>query len=296
MSGDGRFKVYDVSQLRGRVPSVLLENYLDDPDNIEVMSFISGLQMSCGDFETGVRMNEEIVEKAGLGGENLQETNIAVWSLYILSKIYIEQERFDKAYRALDNAERYWSKDLELYDSTGIYRVRNIEELWLRRAFGYLIQGRKGDFESMIDRVMLARYELYSSAYPITGETPLRDLCLLDCFEYSSYMCRNSEDLEHAMIFIKTALEHLGRIPVDNSYIEGRVFEKRGDLKNAYSCYLRFYLTNRPVAFDDHIKYGRCISCAYFETPDGNRGECKKHGIEVDGNKSCGGYLGIPAK
>jgi tetratricopeptide (TPR) repeat protein len=294
MSGTGRFKVYDIKELRGKIPSILLENYLDDFDNIELIAHIAGLHMSCGNFDLGIRMLEDIVEKVRVGEDNMRETNIVVWNLYILSKVYIEQEKFDKAYRALDTAERYWSKDLALYDTTGIYRVRNKEDLWLRRAFGYLCQGRKNDFESVIDRVMLSRYELYNKAYEITGETPVRDGCLLDCFEYSSYMCRNLEDLKHAIVFIKTALRYLGRVPRNNDYIEGKLSEKNGDLKNAYTYYLRFYLTNRPQFFYETLIYGTCRSCAYFETQGGTEGECKKLNIAVEQHKSCSRYVGLP--
>lgn len=296
MSGRGRFRLYDVAPLRGKVPSILINNYLDDYENIEIVSFIAGLHMSCGSFDIGVKMSEDVVEKASMDHENIREMSIGVWNLYVLSKVYMEQERFDKAYRALDNAERYWSKDFALYDTTGMYRVRNREDLWLRKAFGYLMQGRRQDFESIIDRVMLSRYEMYNKAYEITGETPIRDMCILDCFEYSSYMCRNMEDLEHAIVFIKTALRYLGKVPIDNEYIQGRMYEKTGELKNAYTCYLRFYLSVRPQFFCDTIVYGTCRSCAYFEPSEGINGECKKRNAAVDMHKSCSEYLGITLK
>jgi tetratricopeptide (TPR) repeat protein len=278
------------------VPSLFLDNYLDDLQNIETLSFIAGLHRSCGDFDLGIKISEDIVEKAKMGDENVSETSIAVWNLYILSKIYIEKEKFDKAYRALDMAEHYWSKDLILADSTGICRVHGKEDIWLRRAFGYLIQGRKDDFEKVIDRVMLSRYELYKKAYEFTGETPIRDLCLLDCLEYSSYMCRNLEDLKNALTFIKTALRYLGRIPIDNNYLEGKIHEKNGDYKNAYTYYLKFYLANRPQLFSDTMVYGTCRSCAYFSTADGIEGECKRNNISVDEHKACSKYLAIPIK
>jgi hypothetical protein len=294
MSGTGRFKLYNVTQLRGKVPSILINNYLDDYENIELVSFIAGLHMSCGDFDLGIKMSEDIVEKAKMDDNNLKEVSIAVWNLYVLSKVYIEQEKFDKAYRALDNAERNWSKDFALYDTTGMYRVRNKEDLWLRRAFGYMIQGRKEDFECIIDRVMLSRYELYEKAYEITGEVPIRDACLIDCFEYSSYMCRNMEDLKHAIIFIKTALKYLGRVPIDDNYINGKMCERNGELKNAYTYYLRFYLSSRPQFFCDSIIYDTCRTCAYFEPGPDIEGQCKKRDIAVDLHKSCSKYLGIP--
>lgn len=286
----GRFKLYDISPLRGKVPSIFLDNYLDDPQNIELLSLIAGLFRSCGNFDLGVRISQEIAEKAHLGGENLVETAVAVWNLYILSKIFIEEEKFDKAYRALDIAEKYWSKDLMLADSTGTYRVRNKEDLWLRRAFGYLIQGRKNDFESIIDRVMLSRYEMYNKAYEVTGEVPIRDTCLLDCFEYSSYMYRNLEDLKHAVIFIKTALRYLGKVPHDNNYLEGKICERNGDLKNAYTYYLKFYITCRPKLYCDTLKYGTCCSCLYFGSSGSSEGICKRRNIAVDMHKSCSMY------
>lgn len=294
MSGKGRFRLYDVAPLRGKVPSILINNYLDDYENIELVSFMAGLHMSCGSFDLGVRMSEDVVEKACIGEDNIKETSIGVWNLYVLSKVYMEQERFDKAYRALDNAERYWSKDFALYDTMGMYRVRNREDLWLRKAFGYLMQGRREDFESIIDRVMLSRYEMYNKAYEITGEVPIRDMCILDCFEYSSYMCRNMEDLKHAIIFIKSALRYLGRIPIDNDYIQGKIYEKAGELKNAYTCYLKFYISVRPQFFCDTTVYGTCESCAYFEPSEGINGECKKKNTGVDMHKSCSQYIGIP--
>lgn len=296
MSRPRKFKLYDISALRGKVPSIFLDNYLDDPQNIELVSFIAGLHWSCGNFDTGIRMSEDIVEKANIGKDDLKETNIAVWNLYILSKYYIEQEKFDKAYRALEIAERYWSKDLILADNTGICRVRNKEDIWLRRAFAYLIQGRKGDFESIIDKVMLARYEFYNKAYEVTGETPYRDAYLLDCFEYSSYMCRNLEDIQHAIIFIKTALRHLGKIPINNDYLEGKICERNGDLKNAYTYYLKFYIENRPQLFCENTVYGKCKSCIYFETDDNIEGECKKHDIRVDQHKSCSKFEAMSVK
>lgn len=293
MSGAGRFKLYDISSLRGKVPSLFIENYLDDPQNIELISLIAGLHRSCGNFELGVKISKDIVQKAKMG-EDLKETGVAVWNLYILSKVYMEQEKFDKAYRALDIAEMFWSKDYILADSTGMCRVRNIEDLWLRRAFAYLIQGRKEDFEKVIDRVMMARYELYNKAYEVTGEVPLRDVYLLDCFEYSSYMCRNMEDIEHAIIFIKTALRYLGRVPLTNNYLEGKLYEKAGDLKNAYTYYLKFYLENRPQVFCESVVYGTCQSCAYFCTEDEIEGECVKRNIRVDRQKACSKYMPIP--
>lgn len=296
VSTSERFKLYDISTLRGKVPSIFIENYLDDPQNIELMSFIAGLHRSCGSFDLGIKISEDIVEKAYIGKDDMNETSIGVWNLYILSKIYIEQERFDKAYRALDAAERYWSKNLMLAQGTGMYRVKNKEDIWLRRAFGYLLQGRKDDFERIIDKVILSRYEIYNKANEITGEIPLRDACLLDCFEYSSYMSRNHEDLKHAVIFIKTALRYLGRIPADNNYLEGKICEKSGDLKNAYTYYLKFYLANRPQFFYDNLIYGTCRSCAYFNTVDGNEGECKKHNIAVDQHKACDEFLEIPIR
>lgn len=296
MSGTGRFKSYDISALRGKVPSIFLDNYFEDSQNIEMVSFIAGLHRSCGNFDLGIKISEDITEKTNIEKGDVMEKNIAVWNLYILSKIYIEQEKFDKALRVLDIAERYWSKDLILADSTGMCRVRNKEDIWLRRAFAYLIQGRKNDFESIIDKVILARYELYQKAHEITGETPIRDVYLLDCFEYSSYMCRNIEDIEHAIVFIKTALRCLGRVPMDNDYLEGKMCEKKGDLKNAYTYYLKFYLRNRPQVFCENIIYGTCKSCAYFSTDDNMEGECKKNGIEVDQHKACSKYLAIPVR
>ncbi len=296
MRGKRRFKVYDISALRGRVPTIFIENYLEDSDNIEMVSFLSGLHLSCGDFDLGVSICENIAEKANLDGDDLREKSIAVWNLYILSKVYIEQERFDKAYRALDNAERYWSKDMALIDGIDMYRVRNLEDLWIRRAFGYLMQGRYDSFESMIDKVMLKRYEFYQGAYEITGEVPIRDRCLLDCFEYSSYMCRNKEELKQAVAFIKTAIRYLGRVPIDNDYIEGKMSEKNGELKNAYDFYLKFYLANRPQTLCDTILYETCGSCAYFDTKNWDYGECKKNNIYVDKHKACSKYLGISIK
>lgn len=285
-----------MSALRGRVPSIFLDNYFDDPQNIEMVSFMAGLHRSCGNFDLGIKISEDIVERAHMGRENLKETCIAVWNLYLLSKVYIEQEKFDKAYRVLDAAERYWSKDLILADSTGMYRVKNKEDLWLRRAFGYLIQGRKNDFENMIDKVMMSRYEMYNKAYEVTGETPLRDTCLLDCFEYSSYMCRNLEDLKHAVIFIKTALRYMGKIPVDNDYLEGKISEKKGDLKNAYTYYLKFFLNNRGRFFRDTLAYGTCKSCAYFNSQDGSEGVCRRYSLNVDQHKACSEYLAVTSK
>jgi len=289
-----RFKTYDISPLRGKVPSIILDNYLEDTQNIELLSFMADLQRSCGSFELGIKISEDIAEKAHMGEDNLRETSIAVWNLYILSKIYIEQEKFDKAYRALDIAEKYWSKDLILADSTGMCRVRNKEDLWLRRAFAYLIQGRKNDFEVMIDRVILSRYELYNKAYELTGEIPIRDTYLLDCFEYSSYMCRNLEDIKHAIIFIKTALRYLGKVPINNNYLEGKMCEKAGDLKNAYTHYLKFYLENRPQIFCENMVYGTCRCCAYFSTSNNIEGECKKNNVKVEHHKSCSKFLPLP--
>lgn len=261
-----------------------------------MLSFIADLHRSCGNFDLGTRISEDIAEKAHLGKDNLKETSIAVWNLYILSKIYIEQEKFDKAYRVLDAAERYWSKDLILADTTGMCRVRNKEDLWLRRAFGYLIQCRKNDFESMIDKVLLSRCEFYGKAYEVTGETPVRDGCLMDCFEYSSYMCRNLEDLKHAVVFIKTALRYMGRVPRDNNYLEGKISERKGDLKNAYTYYLKFYLSNRPKFFCENVSYGTCKSCCYFSTSDSSEGICKRFSISVDQHKACSEYLSAPHK
>lgn len=252
---------------------------------------IADIHRSCGNFDLGVRISEDIAEKAHIGKENLKESSIAVWNLYILSKIYIEQEKFDRAYRSLDAAERYWSKDLILADTTGMCRVKNKEDLWLRRAFGYLIQGRKSDFESTIDRVMISRYDMYTKAYEITGETPLRDNCLMDCFEYSSYMCRNMEDLKHAVIFIKTSLRHMGRVPVDNDYLEGKLSERSGDLKNAYTYYLKFYLNNRARFFHDNLAYGTCCSCSFYNSSENNDGVCRKYNMNVDRHKACSEYM-----
>ncbi|HBM73946.1 MAG TPA: hypothetical protein DD429_00110 [Clostridiaceae bacterium] len=286
----GRFKSYDISPLRGKVPSIFLDNYLDDPQNIELLSFIAGLFRSYGNFDVGVRISEDISQNAYLGEGNLHETSIAVWNLYILSKIYIEEERFDRAYRALDTAEKYWSKDLILADSTGACRVRNKEDLWLRRAFAYLIQGRKKDFESIIDRVMVSRFEMYNKAYEVTREVPIRDTCLLDCFEYSSYMCRNLEDLEHAVIFIKTALRYLGKVPHDNNYLDAKICERKGDLKNAYTYYLKFYIGCRPKLYCDTLKYGTCSSCVNFNPTNNSDGICQKRNINVDIHKTCSTY------
>ncbi|MDI6618282.1 MAG: hypothetical protein QME45_06335 [Clostridiales bacterium] len=295
-SGAKRFKQYDISPLRGKVPSIFINNYLDDPQNIELLSFLAGLFRSCGDFDRGVKISEEIVNKADLNENNLKEISIAVWNLYILSKIYIEQERFDKAYRALDAAEKYWSRDLILVDITGMNQVRDKEDLWLRRAFAYMIQGRKGDFESIIDRVMLSRYELYNRAYEVTGEVPIQDHCLLDCFEYSSYMCRNMEDLKGAVIFIKTALRYLGKIPMDNNYLSGKISERKGDLMSAYTYYLKFYLTNRAQCFGGTLIYGTCKSCAFFETQNGADGMCRRNNISSEQHKACSKYIPLPVK
>lgn len=294
--GKERFKLYDISPLRGKVPSIFLDNYLDDTQNVELLSFIAGLYRSCGYFDISVRISEDIVDKAYINENNPKEASVAVWNLYILSKIYIEQEKFDKAYRALDAAEKYWSKDLILADSTGTSRVRNKEDLWLRRAFAYLIQGRKGDFESIIDRVMLSRFEFYEKAYEVTGETPIRDTCLLDCFEYSSYMCRNMEELPQAVMFIKTALRHLGKVPLDNDYLEGKICERNGDLKNAYTYYLKFYLNTRPHFYCDTIVYGTCKSCIYFSSANNMDGMCQKHNLPVDQHKACSRYQPLQAK
>lgn len=282
--------------MRGKVPSFFLDNYLDEPQNIELVSYIAGLHRSCGNFDLGIRISEDIADKADMSIDNISEMSIGVWNLFMLSKIYIEQEKFDKAYRNLDAVERYWSKDLILADSTGMYRVKNKEDIWLRRAFGYLIQGRKDDFEKIIDRVILSRYELYNNAYEVTGERPIRDACLLDCFEYSSYMCRNMEDLKHAVVFIKTALRYLGRVPSDNNYLEGKICERSGDLKNAYTYYLKFYLTNRPQLFYDAMVYGTCKCCIYFDTADGNDGICKKHNSKVDQHKACSKFYAMPLR
>ncbi|KPU46034.1 hypothetical protein OXPF_05150 [Oxobacter pfennigii] len=294
MGASRRFKLYDITALRGKVPSVLLDIYLEDPQNMEMISFIGGLHRSCGSFDISVRISEDIAEKANLSKEDIKETSIGVWNLYVLSKTYIEQEKFNKAYRALDIAERYWSKDLILADNTGISKIPYIEDLWLRRAFGYLIQGRKSEFEKIIDKVMTSRYELYEKAYPATGETPIRDVYLLDCFEYSSYMCRNTEDIKHAVVFIKTALRYLSRIPITNDYLEGKKCEKSGDYKNAYTYYLKFYLENRPTLSGESIAYGTCKSCAYFKTFDNVEGECQKNNIKVDQHKACSKYVALP--
>ena len=296
MDSGQRFKTYDISALRGKVPSIFLDNYLDDSSNIEMISFIAGLHMSWGDFDLGIRISEDIVEKTYMGEDNVKETGITVWNLYVLSKIYLEQERFDKAYRALDTAERYWSKDYVLVDDTDMYRVRNKEDLWLRRAFGYLIQGRKDDFERIADKVMLSRYELYSMAYDITKEIPIRDGCLLDCFEYSSYMYRNMEDLKQAIVFIKTATRYLGKVPIDNDYIDGKTCEKNKELKNAYNHYVRFYLSNRPQIFCETMVYGTCKSCVYFKSTDENEGICKKLNIDVDQHKACSKFSALGTK
>lgn len=282
--------------MRGKVPSIFLDNYLDDPQSIELISFLAGLFRSAGNFDISVKISEDIVDKAYIDENNPKEANVAVWNLYILSKIYLEQEKFDKAYRTLDAAEKYWSRDLILADSTGTCRVRNKEDLWLRRAFGYLIQGRKNEFESIIDRTMLSRYEFYEKAYGVTEEIPIRDTCLLDCFEYSSYMCRNLEDLPHAVSFIKTALRYLGKLPVDNNYLEGKICEKNGDLKNAYTYYLKFYLTCRPNYYCDTTIYNTCISCVYFNSSNNIDGLCSKHNLSVDRHKSCGKYQPVTDK
>lgn len=286
-----RFKIYDISSLRGKVPSVFIENYLDDNQNIEIISFIGGLLRTCGNYDLSIKISEEIISKAQLGKDNLFETSIAVWNLYVLSKIYIEEENFDKAYRSLDVAERYWTKDLILADTTEICRVRNKEDLWIRRAFAYLVQGRVNEFEKTIDKVLLSRYALYKNAYDVTKETPIRDPCLLDCFEYSSYMYRNMEDLKRALIFVKTAIRYLGKIPIDNDYYEGKLSEKKGDYKNAYTYYLKFYLTSRPQIVYKSLVYGTCKSCAYFETCDENDGLCKRINLPVNQYKACESFL-----
>lgn len=294
MGSTRKFKVYDISTLRGKVPSIFLDSYLDDTDNIELITSIAGLQLSCGNFDLGVKMSEDIVEKVNMESGDLKDISIAIWNLYILSKIYTEQEKFDKAYRMLDIAERYWTRDIMLVE-TGGYKVRNIEDLWLRRAFAYLCQDRKEDFEVIIDKVMLSVYGFYNKAYPITGETPIRDLCLLDCFEYSSYMYRDEDDLKRALIFIKTAVRYLGRIPKDNDYLEAKISERKGELKNAYNYYLKYYVANRPQQYYfSSTVYGTCKCCSYFETMDNCDGQCMKHNIKVDSHKACSKFLPLP--
>lgn len=260
----------------------LLTRYAEgDAANPILSSILAGICRSYGLKNDSIAMSMELVDKIEDNAENFQDRNALVWNLYVLTKEYIEDGNYDKALELCRRAEDNWSRDVLLGDDTGAYHVSWIEQLWLKRAQIYMLNGKEESFEKITDNIIYNRMKFFQEAAESTGEGILKDKCTFSCFELMAFE-RKKKDYQGACSFLRQAIYHRGggamleRLSVsrDESIIHGRFREL-----------LKLYYRLPDVPYDN-ICYGYCRTCMYFNGIDA----CEYHRISTDKRKACTCY------
>lgn len=253
--------------------------------NRTIASIIAGFYRSYGFRNEGTALSLEIVNSIKDDTLNLEERNILIWNLYLLSDESIDDELYDDAQRMLDRAEKNWSRDVILGDDIGVYHVSWIEQIWLKKAEIYLLIGDRKNFEITTDRILCSRFELFKDAQWETGESIIYDRCTYSCLELMAVEMRK-RNVALANKMIKKAALYKGGFEIYNleAFKKAQEIEKKGMPYKAFQMYLKEYYKLLDNQYDN-LRYGYCGTCFYFEDF-----KCNRCNLYVNQNKACSKY------
>lgn len=277
---------HDTCDLEGKVPSSLLGMYKMDYRNLILASIIAGFHRSYGLRNEGIAISMEIINSIKDTTENLQEKNVLVWNLYVLSIETIDDNMYDDAMKIIDRAEKNWSRDLLLGDDIGVYHVSWLEQIWLKKAEIYLFVNDDDNFESITDKILYNRLSFFSKAEKATGETVIHDKCAYSCLELMALQKRR-KDIKTALSIIKKALLYKGggEVYMDANFKAAEEYEKKGMLYKAFQMYCENFYKMQDYSFDN-IGYGYCRTCRHYNGKD----TCLIRNILTNGNRACTQY------
>jgi hypothetical protein len=279
-------KCHNVSVLEGKVATNLLDSYKVDYKNSLIASIIAGFHRSYGLRNEGISMALEIVSNIKDDTESINDRNILVWNLYILSGEFIDEGLYDEAINFTKRAEKNWSRDVVLGDEIGVYHVSWLEQIWQRQAEISLLIDDKRKFELLTDKIIASRNDFYSKAEEITGETSMKDRCTYNCLELLAFGYRKY-DIQKALETIKQAITlklgtyQKGEMKIINQYVN----EDKAKLYNHFGQCLKYYYSIHEQPYDN-ISYSYCKSCKYFI----DNKKCNKLDLELEEYKCCAKY------
>lgn len=279
-------RYHNVSELEGQVAANLLESYKVDYKNPLISSIIAGFHRSYGLRNEGISMALDIVGNIKDDTVNIQDRNILVWNLYILSGEFIDEGIYDEAINVTKRAEKNWSRDVVLGDEIGVYHVSWIEQIWQRLAEIYLLIDDKKNFETITDKITASRLDFYNKAEEITGESILKDRCTYNCLELLAFSYRKN-NIEKALkvikqaIILKAGIRENEELKINMDYIG----EDKTKLYNHFGLCLKYFYSIHEQPYDN-IRYSYCKSCKYFI----DNKKCSKLGRELEEYKCCAKY------
>jgi hypothetical protein len=217
---------------------------------------------------------------------NINDRNILVWNLYILSGELIDEGIYDEAINFTKRAEKNWSRDVVLGDEIGVYHVSWIEQIWQRQAEISLLIDDKQKFELITDKIIASRNDFYNKAEEITGETIIKDRCTYNCLEllafgYRKYNIKQALETIKQAITLKLGIGQEEQIKIIDEYID----EDKTKLYNHFGQCLKYYYSIHEQPYDN-ISYTYCKSCKNFLESK----RCIKHDMELEAYKCCANY------
>lgn len=279
-------KYHNVSELEGKVAANLLDSYRTNFKNPLISSIIAGFHRSYGLRNEGISMSMEIVNNIKDDTLSIQERNILVWNLYILSGEFIDEGIYDEAINVTTRAEKNWSRDIVLGDEIGVYHVSWLEQIWQRQAEISLLIDDKRNFELITDKLIASRLDFFNKAEEITGETILKDRCTYNCLELLAFGYRKY-NLEKALITIKQAIMlKAGLKENEINNLPNRINpDGKAKLYNQFGLCLKYFYSIHEQPYDN-ISYSYCKSCKYYV--DNKR--CEKLNQELEDFRCCSKY------
>lgn len=277
-------KYHNTSELEGKVASNLLDSYKTDYKNPLISSIIAGFHRSFGLRNEGISMSLEIINNIKDDTQSIEDRNVLVWNLYILSGEFIDEGIYEEAINVTKRAEKNWTRDVILGDKIGVYHVSWLEQLWQRQAEISLLIGDRKNFELIADKIMASRLDLYNKAEEITGETIIKDRCTYNCLELIAFEQRK-HDIEKALAIIKQAIIlKAGIREAELPYLGVSTHNDKVKLYNQFGMYLKYFYSIHEHPYDN-LSYTYCKSCKYFYNKC-----CKKLNREVEDYKGCSKY------
>ncbi|KRQ86144.1 hypothetical protein ABG79_02083 [Caloramator mitchellensis] len=274
-------RYHDTDDIERIASPNIIENYKKNFRNFLLSSIVAGFHRTFGIRHEGINMSLEIISSIEDDTENLLERNLLIWNLYVLAQEYIEEGNLDKAMNFIERAEKNWSRDVLLGDELGVYHVSWIEQLWYLKAQIYMLLYDEKRFQSMIDRILFNRYELFKNAEIITGEKILNDRCTYNCFEILGVE-QKRKDIYKAINFIKQAILIKSGLNMNDD-----IAKLKNNPYKYFDSLLSYYYKIQDYPYDN-IKYLYCASCKYF---DGEQ-LCNKFSVTTDKYKACSNYEG----
>lgn len=278
---------HNTTELEGKVAASILDMYRVDYRNLNLASIIAAFHRAYGHRDDGNSLSMEIINAIKDDSEDINERNLLVWNLYVISRELIDDNCIEDAMRLIERAEKNWSRDLIIGDKIGVYHISWIEQLWLRKAEACLVANNEIEFQELCDRILMSRFDLFKKAEESTGEVISQDRCTYSCLELMAFEERK-RNVNKAASIMKRAVLYKGGKNLDMEFFSMvRERELKGLYSRAFNMYLKYYFKLLDTPYDN-MRYSYCSSCRYYD----GKSKCSKREIETGDYKACT-YYGV---